>query len=180
MTFTYFSQLTYRQVVQLGTWQKNRYRLGYLKERTSYHVRIQLGIMRRFQNTFAAGSLWTVDYALQLASVGYSAIHIHTRERGISYNVMTPPDGPVGSPGAWTTNPPFYAVLATAEPTPSPSSAPPSSSHSYPSSSSSSSSSPSPSPLWSLSLALGLGSAISRMCLRFTYQFHEKVRLPNR
>ena len=76
---------------------------------------VSCGGFKTISDTFAAGSLWTVDYALQLASVGYSAIHIHTRERGITYNVMTPPDGPVGSPGAWTTNPPFYAVLATAE-----------------------------------------------------------------
>ena len=73
---------------------------------------VSCGGFKTISDTFAAGSLWTVDYALQLASVGYSAIHVHTRERGISYNVMTPPGGAVG---AWTTNPPFYAVLATAE-----------------------------------------------------------------
>lgn len=60
-------------------------------------------------NTFAVGSLWTVDYALQLASVGYSAAYIHTREQGISYNLFDP------SPGSWTTNPPYYALLAVAE-----------------------------------------------------------------
>lgn len=66
-------------------------------------------------DTFAVGSLWTVDYALQLASVGYSAAYLHTRERGISYNLFTPPEGPNGAPGAWTTNPPFYGLLVTAE-----------------------------------------------------------------
>jgi len=60
-------------------------------------------------DTFAVGSLWTIDYALQLASVGYSAAYIHTREQGISYNLFDP------SPGSWTTNPPYYALLAVAE-----------------------------------------------------------------
>ncbi|CAA7260045.1 unnamed protein product [Cyclocybe aegerita] len=66
-------------------------------------------------DTFAVGSLWTVDYALQLASVGYGAAYLHTRERGISYNLFTPPEGPNGIPGSWTTNPPFYGLLVTAE-----------------------------------------------------------------
>ncbi|KAF5338425.1 hypothetical protein D9758_012241 [Tetrapyrgos nigripes] len=60
-------------------------------------------------DTFAVGALWTVDYALQQASVGYSATYVHTREKGISYNILTPSDD------GWTTNPPFYALLATAE-----------------------------------------------------------------
>lgn len=66
-------------------------------------------------DTFAVGSLWTIDYSLQLASVGYSAAYIHTRERGVTYNLFTPPDGPNGGPGAWTTNPPYYGLLVTAE-----------------------------------------------------------------
>ena len=66
-------------------------------------------------DTFAVGSLWTIDYALQMASVGYSAAFLHTRERGISYNLFAPPDGPNGSPGDWTTNPPFYGLLVTGE-----------------------------------------------------------------
>lgn len=61
------------------------------------------------------GSLWTVDYALQLATVGYSAAYIHTRERGISYNIVAPPPGVDGGPGAWTTNPPYYSLLVMAE-----------------------------------------------------------------
>ncbi|KAH9483671.1 hypothetical protein JR316_0003141 [Psilocybe cubensis] len=66
-------------------------------------------------DTFAVGSLWTIDYSLQLASVGYSAAYIHTRERGVTYNLFTPPEGPNGGPGAWTTNPPYYGLLVTAE-----------------------------------------------------------------
>ncbi|KAG6869333.1 hypothetical protein C0993_000086 [Termitomyces sp. T159_Od127] len=66
-------------------------------------------------DTFAVGTLWTIDYALQMAAVGYSAAYLHTRERGISYNLFAPPDGPNGIPGDWVTNPPYYALIATAE-----------------------------------------------------------------
>jgi hypothetical protein len=66
-------------------------------------------------DTFAVGSLWTADYALQLASLGYTAAYIHTRERGTVYNVVESPDGPAGSSGAWTTLPPYYALLAVSE-----------------------------------------------------------------
>lgn len=66
-------------------------------------------------DTFAVGSLWTVDYALQMASIGYSAAYLHTREKGVSYNIFSPPDGPNGEPGAWTTNAPYYALLVAAE-----------------------------------------------------------------
>ncbi|KAF8914179.1 glycoside hydrolase family 79 protein [Gymnopilus junonius] len=66
-------------------------------------------------NTFAVGSLWTVDYALQMASVGYSAAYLHTREQGISYNLFAPPAGAAALSDPWTTNTPFYSLLVTAE-----------------------------------------------------------------
>jgi hypothetical protein len=53
-----------------------------------------------------------VDYVLQLASVGYSAAYIHTREAGISYNLVVPP---LDTTQPWGTNPTFYSLLATAE-----------------------------------------------------------------
>ncbi|CDO71397.1 Glycoside Hydrolase Family 79 protein [Trametes cinnabarina] len=65
-------------------------------------------------NTFAA-SLWTADYALQMASVGYAGAYLHTRERGITYNLFDPPDAVAGGAGAWTTNPSFYGMLPVAE-----------------------------------------------------------------
>ncbi|KAI0082446.1 glycoside hydrolase family 79 protein [Panus rudis PR-1116 ss-1] len=65
-------------------------------------------------DTFGA-ALWTVDYSLQMASVGYSGAYLHTRERGVTYNLFDPPAGPAGSAGEWTTNPTFYAYLPIAE-----------------------------------------------------------------
>jgi len=58
-------------------------------------------------DTFGA-TLWGVDYSLQLASVGYSAIYLHTRERNIAYNLF---DYPGDGVGGWTTLPMFYSYL---------------------------------------------------------------------
>lgn len=60
-------------------------------------------------------ALWTADYALQMASVGYSGAYLHTREQGVSYNIFDPPAGPAGSAGSWSTNANFYAMLAVTE-----------------------------------------------------------------
>ncbi|KAF7377360.1 Glyco-hydro-79C domain-containing protein [Mycena sanguinolenta] len=68
-----------------------------------------------FSPSFGVGSMWSIDYALQMAVVGYSQAYIHTREAGISYNVLTPPAGPPGSAGAWSTNSPYYSLLVMAE-----------------------------------------------------------------
>ncbi|KAI0346775.1 glycoside hydrolase family 79 protein [Trametopsis cervina] len=65
-------------------------------------------------NTFAM-ALWTADYALQMAAVGYSGAYLHTRERGVPYNLFDVPDAPAGASGLWTTNPNFYAMLAVNE-----------------------------------------------------------------
>ncbi|KAF7319868.1 Glyco-hydro-79C domain-containing protein [Mycena kentingensis (nom. inval.)] len=68
-----------------------------------------------FSPAFGVGAFWALDYALQMASVGYSQAFLHTREAGISYNMVKPPFGPAGAMGPWTTNAPFYAMLAAAE-----------------------------------------------------------------
>ena len=65
-------------------------------------------------DTFGA-AMWSVDYGLQLASVGYSGAYLHTRERGVTYNLFDPPAGVAAGAGAWTTNPTFYAYLPTSE-----------------------------------------------------------------
>lgn len=58
--------------------------------------------------------MWTIDYALQLASVNYSSAYIHTREAGITYNLFDPPAKDSWK-GGWTTGPPYYALLVVAE-----------------------------------------------------------------
>lgn len=58
--------------------------------------------------------MWSLDYALQLASVGYTGAFIHTREQGITYNLFDPPAANATSSN-WTTNAPYYALLAAAE-----------------------------------------------------------------
>ena len=65
-------------------------------------------------NLFGVG-LWSADYALRMASVGYSGAYLHTREHGVSYNVWDPPADPAGAPNTWTTNTNFYAMLAVTE-----------------------------------------------------------------
>ena len=58
-------------------------------------------------DTFGA-TLWGIDYSFQLASVGYSAIYLHTRERNVTYNLYDyPGDGVDG----WTTLPMSYSYL---------------------------------------------------------------------
>ncbi|KAJ7748495.1 glycoside hydrolase family 79 protein [Mycena maculata] len=113
--------LQHSNVVNLAGWQKPG--IDYLLEQPAAN-RPQL-INSEFNSascgglpfspSFAVGSLWTIDYALQMASVGYSQAYIHTREEGIPYNLLTPPLGPAGTPGAWTTNAPYYSLLVMAE-----------------------------------------------------------------
>jgi hypothetical protein len=74
---------------------------------------VSCGGIRGISDTFAVGSMWTVDYALQLASVGYSAAFVHTAGRGTSYNAFSSPNDT--SANQWTMNPPFYALLVASE-----------------------------------------------------------------
>ena len=58
-------------------------------------------------DTFGA-ALWSIDYAVQMAGVGYSAAYLHTRERNVSYNLFDyPGDGVDG----WTTKPIYYSYF---------------------------------------------------------------------
>lgn len=75
---------------------------------------VSCGGIPTISDTFAVGSLWTLDYTLQMATVGYSAAYVHTRERGVSYNLIDAPM-PAGSAGKWDTLPPFYAALVAPE-----------------------------------------------------------------
>jgi len=114
--------MQHANVVQLASWQQPG--INIVQSNTSAnHPQLIMsefnsascGGIPKISDTFAVGSLWTIDYALQMASVGYSAAYLHTRERGISYNLFAPPEGPNGGPGPWVTNPPYYALIATAE-----------------------------------------------------------------
>ncbi|KAJ6626943.1 hypothetical protein B0H10DRAFT_2185570 [Mycena sp. CBHHK59/15] len=113
--------LQHSNVVKLATWQKPG--IDYLLSQPDPRPELTLsefnsascGGIPGLSDTFAVGSLWSIDYALQLASVGYDSIFIHTREQGISYNLLSPPAGVAGAPGAWTTNPPYYSLLVMAE-----------------------------------------------------------------
>ena len=58
-------------------------------------------------DTFGA-TLWSIDYAMQLSAVGYSAAYLHTRERNVSYNLFSyPGDGVDG----WITKPVYYSYF---------------------------------------------------------------------
>lgn len=109
-------------MVQLSSWQLPGINLQQSNTSTNRPQLIMsefnsasCGGVPAISDTFAVGSLWTVDYALQMASVGYSAAYLHTRERGITYNLFAPPEGPDGAAGAWVTGPPYYALVAAAE-----------------------------------------------------------------
>ena len=53
-------------------------------------------------------TLWSIDYAMQMSVVGYSAAYLHTRERSVSYNLFDyPGDGADG----WITRPIYYSYF---------------------------------------------------------------------
>ncbi|KAG8907054.1 hypothetical protein FRB99_005431 [Tulasnella sp. 403] len=76
---------------------------------------VSCGGIPGISNTFGA-AMWAIDYALQLASLGYQSAYIHTREAGIPYNLFSPPLPTLdqNSPG-WTTGPPYHSLLVVAE-----------------------------------------------------------------
>ncbi|KAJ7630455.1 glycoside hydrolase family 79 protein, partial [Roridomyces roridus] len=114
--------IQHNNVVDLATWQQAG--IDYLQAQpaegrpqliSSEFNSASCGGIPSLSPSFAVGSLWTLDYSLQMASKFYQQAFIHTREAGISYNLLAPPVGPAGSPGSWTTNAPYYAMLVMAE-----------------------------------------------------------------
>jgi hypothetical protein len=107
--------------VQLSKWQTSGVSIANQASDGQQNLRmimsefnsVSCGGVPGISDTFAVGSMWTVDYTLQLASVGYGAAFVHTRERGISYNVFASPNDTSAS--QWTINPPFYALLVASE-----------------------------------------------------------------
>ncbi|KAF9057944.1 glycoside hydrolase family 79 protein [Panaeolus papilionaceus] len=112
----YYAQ--HSNVVELAAWQNpgiNMVTSGKQQLIMSEFNSASCGGLPGMSNTYVVGTMWTIDYALQMASVGYSAAFLHTRERGITYNLFTVPDGPDGSAGAWITNPTYYSLVVLAE-----------------------------------------------------------------
>ncbi|KIK70366.1 glycoside hydrolase family 79 protein [Collybiopsis luxurians FD-317 M1] len=116
----YYTQ--HGNVVDLAAWQKpgidivtSNTTTGAPRMLMSEFNSASCGGIPGISDTFAVGSLWSVDYALQMASIGYVAAYIHTREQGISYNLVTPPNVSQVDSNTWTTLPPFYALTAAAE-----------------------------------------------------------------
>ncbi|KAJ6519298.1 hypothetical protein C8R45DRAFT_950921 [Mycena sanguinolenta] len=111
--------MQHSNVVTLTQWQKPG--IDYLLSQPNHPLLINSEFNSAscggvpFSPSFGVGSLWSIDYSLQMAAVGYSQAYIHTREAGISYNVLKPPAGPPGSAGAWSTNSPYYSLLVMAE-----------------------------------------------------------------
>lgn len=112
--------MAHSNTVNLGAWQKPG--LDYLASLPAAQQKPVL--MDEFNSASCGGvpesnmfgvGLWSADYALQMASVGYTAAYLHTREHGVSYNIWDPPAGPAGAAGAWTTNTNWYAMLAVTE-----------------------------------------------------------------
>lgn len=71
-----------------------------------------------------AATLWAVDVALTAATLNFSAVYLHTREYGITYNLFDPPisNSSAVIPSVndtldsnWRTGSPYYATLVLAE-----------------------------------------------------------------
>jgi len=96
-------------VVKDGEWQKNGLAVakgtGKPIVLTQYSIAVS-DCSGGIPSTFT-GTLWTVDYSLQLASVGYSAVYLHTKERGTPANLFDYPEE--GS--NFTTRPIHYAYF---------------------------------------------------------------------
>ncbi|KDQ64314.1 glycoside hydrolase family 79 protein [Jaapia argillacea MUCL 33604] len=101
--------LQHSSTVALASWQLPGLALSSKPILMSEFNTASCGGVPGISDTFGAGTLWIIDYALQLASVGYSGAYVHTREPNISYNIFNP------GPKEWTTGPPFYALMVVAE-----------------------------------------------------------------
>jgi len=60
-------------------------------------------------------SLWSLDWAMQMAYSNFSMGLFHTGGQNDSYNPFTPPPGKMASYSQWTVGPVYYSALAMAE-----------------------------------------------------------------
>ena len=105
--------IVHANTVSLAQWQQHGIQIAFQAKKPvlmDEFNSVSCGGVDGISNVFGA-SLWTADYALQMASVGYSGAYLHIRERGVTYNLFDPPAGFAGAAGAWTTNAPFYGML---------------------------------------------------------------------
>ncbi|KAF8307205.1 uncharacterized protein EI90DRAFT_3297843 [Cantharellus anzutake] len=72
---------------------------------------VSCGGKRGQSDTFGV-AMWTIDFVLSLAINNVTAAYIHTREVGISYNLINPPNP--RNP-AWSVGPQYYSMLFLAE-----------------------------------------------------------------
>ncbi|KIO22059.1 hypothetical protein M407DRAFT_28404 [Tulasnella calospora MUT 4182] len=117
-TFDIGYYTNHANVVGLSTWNLQGVQLAQqsgLNVSMSEFNSVSCGGLPGVSNTFAA-LLWTIDYALQLASLGYTSAYIHTREPGVTYNLFDPPAANLdqNTPG-WTTGAPYHSLLFVTE-----------------------------------------------------------------
>ncbi|KAF5368242.1 hypothetical protein D9757_011216 [Collybiopsis confluens] len=67
-------------------------------------------------NTFGM-TLWAIDAGLQSAAQNVSAVYIHTREYGVTYNLFDPPSSKNSLDPDWRTGTMYYAALFLSEAT---------------------------------------------------------------
>ncbi|KIK62124.1 glycoside hydrolase family 79 protein [Collybiopsis luxurians FD-317 M1] len=65
-------------------------------------------------NTFGM-TLWAIDAGLQSAAQNFSAVYIHTREFGVTYNLFDPPSANNSLDSNWRTGTTYYAALFLSE-----------------------------------------------------------------
>ncbi|KAI0751549.1 glycoside hydrolase family 79 protein [Daedaleopsis nitida] len=109
--------LVHSNTVDLAKWQSHGLQIAALQKKPvlmDEFNSISCGGVAGISDTFGA-AMWTSDYALQMAVQGYAGAYLHSRERGVTYNLFDPPDAVAGAAGAWTTNPSYYGMLPVSE-----------------------------------------------------------------
>ncbi|KAJ3503352.1 hypothetical protein NLJ89_g8478 [Agrocybe chaxingu] len=60
-------------------------------------------------------ALWGIDYAMQMAAVGFSGALFHVGGQSVSYNPFTPPPTNQSTYNQWTVGPIYYSALVVTE-----------------------------------------------------------------
>ncbi|EIM92835.1 uncharacterized protein STEHIDRAFT_136561 [Stereum hirsutum FP-91666 SS1] len=62
-----------------------------------------------------AGTLWAVDAGMSYAATNRTAVYLHTREYGVTYNLFDPPSSGDSMASGWRTYSTYYAALMLSE-----------------------------------------------------------------